>query len=210
MSAAIVSRIGLPLSHVSASAIFSRFASMRSAILLSICARSATAVRPQASFAAWAASRAASMSDASERAISHTGWPVIGEMLSKYLPAFGAFKRPTTVSVPGGQRALRALFLGARGRPPVGVEQGSAKVERIAGDFTEERQRGRPARRQAAGQRIRFKSKLRVEFLRQVLHADVIRQADDLDRLDAVVGGGAQDALEQLLANAAPPIGLVD
>src|SRR5271169_3787584 len=50
MSAAIVSRIGLPLSHVSASAIFSRFASMRSAILLSICARSAGLVRPPGLF----------------------------------------------------------------------------------------------------------------------------------------------------------------
>ena len=52
------------------------------------------AVRPQASFAAWAASSAASMSDASERAISQTGWPVIGEMLSKYLPALGARHSP--------------------------------------------------------------------------------------------------------------------
>jgi hypothetical protein len=94
MSAAIVSRIGLPLSHVSASAIFSRFVSIRSAIFKRICDRSATAVRPQASLAAWAASRAASMSDASERAISQTGWPVIGEMLSKYLPALGAFHSP--------------------------------------------------------------------------------------------------------------------
>ena len=47
-----------------------------------------------ASLAAWAASRAASMSEASERAISQTGWPVIGEMLSKYLPALGAFHSP--------------------------------------------------------------------------------------------------------------------
>jgi hypothetical protein len=51
---------------------------------------------------------------------------------------------------------------------------------------------------------------MRVEFLSQVLHPDVLRQADDLDRLDAMVGGGAQDALEQLLADAAAPIGLVD
>jgi len=34
------------------------------------------------------------MSDASERAISQIGWPVIGEMLSKYLPALGARHSP--------------------------------------------------------------------------------------------------------------------
>ena len=51
---------------------------------------------------------------------------------------------------------------------------------------------------------------MRVEFLSQVLHPDVLRQADDLDRLDAMVGGGAQDALEQLLANAAAAIALLD
>ena len=67
---------------------------MRSAILLRISARSAGLVRPQASLAACAASSAASTSDASERAISQTGWPVIGETLSKYLPAFGARHSP--------------------------------------------------------------------------------------------------------------------
>ncbi len=55
-----------------------------------------------------------------------------------------------------------------------------------------------------------LESKLRVEFLRQILHPNIFRQADDLDRLDAMVGGGAQDALEQLLADAAAPIILVD
>ena len=49
-----------------------------------------------------------------------------------------------------------------------------------------------------------------VELLRQVLHADVLRQADDLDRLDAMVHGGAQDALEQRLADAAAPKGPID
>jgi len=34
------------------------------------------------------------MSDASERAISPTEWPVIGDMLSKYLPALGARHSP--------------------------------------------------------------------------------------------------------------------
>ena len=38
--------------------------------------------------------RAASTSEASERAISQTGWPVIGETLSKYLPASGARHSP--------------------------------------------------------------------------------------------------------------------
>ena len=49
-------------------------------------ARSAGAVLPQASFALCAASSASSMSSACERAISQTGLPVIGVMLSKYLP----------------------------------------------------------------------------------------------------------------------------
>jgi hypothetical protein len=56
--------------------------------------RSATLVRPQASLAAWAASSAASISDASERAISQTARPVIGEMLSKYFPLAGARHSP--------------------------------------------------------------------------------------------------------------------
>ena len=49
-----------------------------------------------------------------------------------------------------------------------------------------------------------------LELLRQALHADVFGQADDLDRLDAMIGGGAQDALEQFLADAAPPIAFLD
>ena len=66
----MVSRTGLPLSHVSATARSSRLASMRSAILSRMPDRSATLVRPQASAAPWAASRASSMSSALERAIS--------------------------------------------------------------------------------------------------------------------------------------------
>ena len=51
---------------------------------------------------------------------------------------------------------------------------------------------------------------MRLKLLSQGLHADIFGQADDLDRLDAVVGGGAQDALEQLLADAAAAIPVVD
>src|SRR3954463_10869835 len=90
MSAARVSRIGLPLSQVSAMARRSRLSSIRAAIRFSIAARSATLVRPQAAFAACAASSAASTSCASERAILQTIWPVTGEALSKYLPELGA------------------------------------------------------------------------------------------------------------------------
>ena len=56
---------------------------MRSAMRFRISARSATLARPQASFAAWAASSAASTSVASERAISHSFAPFTGEKLSK-------------------------------------------------------------------------------------------------------------------------------
>ena len=56
---------------------------MRSAMRLRISARSAALVRPQASFAAWAASSAASTSVASERAISQSSWPFTGERFSK-------------------------------------------------------------------------------------------------------------------------------
>src|SRR6516165_2354256 len=66
----------------------------RSAILFRIWARSVELVRPQTSLAAWAASSAARISDSSERATSHTGWPVIGETLSKYLPTVGARQSP--------------------------------------------------------------------------------------------------------------------
>jgi hypothetical protein len=84
----------------------------------------------------------------------------------------------------------------------VGVENRGLEVERVARGFLEQRERGRRASLQAASQRVLLKGELSVEFLRQVLHTDVLRQADDLDRLDAMVGGGAQDALEQLFADA--------
>ena len=67
---------------------------MRSAMRLRISARSAALVLPQASLAVCAASSAASMSLASERAISHSGRPFTGEMLSKYWPERGATHLP--------------------------------------------------------------------------------------------------------------------
>ena len=76
----MVSRSGLPLSQVSAVAIASRFCSIRSAIFSRMLDRSVAEVRPQASRTLWAASRAASISLASERGTSQTTLPVTGEM----------------------------------------------------------------------------------------------------------------------------------
>ena len=82
MSAASVSRTGLPFSQLSATASISRFASIASAIALSTFARSVADVAAQASFAACAASSASSMSAAVERGTSQNGWPVTGERFS--------------------------------------------------------------------------------------------------------------------------------
>ena len=94
MSAARVSRQALPLSHASAMAIFSRLASIRSAILFRMLARSAGEVLPQAGAAPCAASSASSMSSAVPRAISVNGWPVTGVRFSKYWPLTGATNSP--------------------------------------------------------------------------------------------------------------------
>ncbi len=94
MSAAIVSRIGLPLSHVSAWASNSSLSSMRWAIFIRIFERSAGEVFAHLSFAAWAASSAALTSFSSERAISQSLPPVTGVMLSKYLPSIGSRHSP--------------------------------------------------------------------------------------------------------------------
>src|SRR5215212_30004 len=94
MSAFRVSRTGLPLSHDSATAMDSRFSSMRSAILLRTLARSAGDVLPQADAAAWAASSAFSMSASSERGISQNDWPLTGLTFSKYRRAAGATHSP--------------------------------------------------------------------------------------------------------------------
>src|SRR5271165_897302 len=126
------------------------------------------------------------------------------------------FRSPITMT--GSPRPLLfgfALSSGAflfprRQGPDLGVEQGRAEVEHVAGGLPDERERRRPARGQAAGQRVLLEGELRLELLRQALHADIVGQADDLDRLDAVVSCGALDALEQLLADAAPPVLILD
>ena len=94
MSALSVSRTGLPLSHVSATAIFSRFSSIRSAIRLRMSARSAGEVLFHVGAAAHAASRAASMSSAVPRPTSQNVLPVTGVGFSKYCPFFGATHSP--------------------------------------------------------------------------------------------------------------------
>jgi len=72
------------LSHVSATASFSKFSSKRSAILFNKRARSAAVVFPQATFAACAASNANSISSAEERAALVKTSPVTGDLFSKY------------------------------------------------------------------------------------------------------------------------------
>lgn len=67
---------------------------MRSAILSNTLARSVVEVLPQASLAACAASSAASMSCALERAIEVNTLPLIGVVLSKYWPLAGATHAP--------------------------------------------------------------------------------------------------------------------
>src|SRR3984885_351427 len=92
----------------------------------------------------------------------------------------------------------------------MGVEKGGAKVERVARGLPDQRKRGRRASREAARQPVFLKSEMRAKLPRQVLHPDIFGQADDLDRLHAMIGGGAQDALEQLLADAAAATAVVD
>ena len=75
-------------------AIFSRLASIRSAILIRMLARSAAAVLPQADAAPCAASSASSTSSAVERGISQNAFPVTGVTLSKYWPFAGATHSP--------------------------------------------------------------------------------------------------------------------
>ena len=94
MSAASASRIGLPLSQVSATASAAVCSSIRSAILLRTAARSAGAVLPHAGAAACAASSALSISASSDRATSQNTWPVTGVGFSKYRPLAGATHLP--------------------------------------------------------------------------------------------------------------------
>ncbi len=67
---------------------------MRSATLLRMLARSVTEVLPQAGAAAWAASRASSMSSAVPRATSQNTLPLTGEGFSKYWPLTGGTYSP--------------------------------------------------------------------------------------------------------------------
>ena len=93
-SAAVVSRIGLPLSQVSASASRARLSSMRWAMAFRITPRWVGLAAPQASLAAWAASSARSTSRASERATSHRAWPFTGEVFSNQRPDAGSTHAP--------------------------------------------------------------------------------------------------------------------
>src|SRR6185437_12609094 len=94
MSAARVSRTGLPFSQLSATASMSWFFSIASAIALSTSARSVADASPQASFAAWAASNASSTSSGVESATSVIGPAVAGARSRRYLPCVGASHLP--------------------------------------------------------------------------------------------------------------------
>ena len=94
MSAASVSRIGLPLSHVSATANFSRFCSRRSAILRSKFERVVGEDLFHCSLALCAASSASSMSSTDERGTFVKTLPSTGEIFSKYSPFTGATHSP--------------------------------------------------------------------------------------------------------------------
>src|SRR5450756_2413837 len=78
MSAAKVSRTGLPFSQLSATASISAFFSITSAMALSTAARSVADASPQASLAACAASRASSTSSGVDSATSVIGPGVAG------------------------------------------------------------------------------------------------------------------------------------
>ena len=94
MSAARVSRTGLPFSHVSATAISSRCCSIRSAMRFRITERSAGLVLPQAAKAFQATSTARSMSSTVPRPTSVNGLPLTGLMFSKYWPLAGSTNSP--------------------------------------------------------------------------------------------------------------------
>ena len=94
MSAASVSRTGLPFSQLSATASISLFSSIASAIAFSTSARSAADFSPQPSLAACAASRASSTSSGVESATSVIGAAVAGVRSTRYLPSVGASHLP--------------------------------------------------------------------------------------------------------------------
>ena len=94
MSAAKVSRTGLPLSQVSATAKSSKLASRRSAIFNSIFERVVAEDLLHCALALCAASSASSISSTLERGILVNTLPSTGEMLSKYSPFTGATHCP--------------------------------------------------------------------------------------------------------------------
>ena len=94
MSAAKVSRTGLPFSQLSATASICKFASMTSAILLSTAARSVSDVSAQAWRARCAASNANSTSSLVDLATSQKALPVTGEISFMYSPLTGATHVP--------------------------------------------------------------------------------------------------------------------
>ena len=94
MSAASVSRTGLPFSQLSATASISRFSSIASAILFKMRERSVVDASPQASFAACAASRASSTSSDVDRGTFVNASPVAGVKFSAYSPFVGATQWP--------------------------------------------------------------------------------------------------------------------
>ena len=94
MSAARVSRTGLPFSQLSATASISRCSSIASAILFSTLERSVVDISPQPVFAAWAASSASSTSAFVERGTSVNASPVAGVRFSEYSPSTGGTQCP--------------------------------------------------------------------------------------------------------------------
>src|SRR6185437_5655280 len=135
MSAASVSRTGLPFSQLSATASMSWLFSIASATALSTFARSVADASPQASFAAWAASSASSTSSGVESATSVIGPAVAGARSTRYLPCVGASHLPpmkfsylgSTETMlpgrPGGTYFMSLLLQGTsddqQGKPPV-------------------------------------------------------------------------------------------
>ena len=94
MSAASVSRTGLPLSQLSAIARIDLFSSMTSAMRFSTRDRSVVDASPHATRAAWAASSASSTSSGVDAGISVNGFPVTGVRFALYRPFTGATHRP--------------------------------------------------------------------------------------------------------------------
>ena len=94
ISAAFVSRIAFPLSHVSTNASFSRFSSIRSAILLSKVLRSVAEDLFQVGAAFHAALTAKSISFLFDLGTLAMTLPSTGDLFSKYSPSTGATHSP--------------------------------------------------------------------------------------------------------------------